>query len=435
MYHRRIRQFILLLTDLLWGYLGLTVALTIRQGAFTSAEAFVRHAPLFTVVFAIGIVLSYIFGRYDTKHTSDIIPVVSATTCTFLLSSLYFYLFPTGGISPKTILFVTLLFSGIGSYATRIGDSLARRRTKKRSIGLITTETAPDIQELTAAIKASPDLTLDWISPTPSKDAIKTVDLIGISETKDTTADVLTLLYRHAVSYTQILPITDLYEQLLGKVSPSACTDVWCIHNISRVQRPYLHIRTMLDYTMGIILGIVTVLVFPFIAVAIRINSRGPILFSQERIGKGGVPFQLYKFRTMYALSPDGSAETGGAVFSKKGDARITPIGRFLRKTRLDELPQSWNLLRRDISLIGPRPERPEIVAALEQDAPYFSARTLIMPGITGWAAVKQHYTDTKASTIEKLQYDLYYIKHRSLLLDIKILLLTIRTVLHMKGQ
>lgn len=143
----------------------------------------------------------------------------------------------------------------------------------------------------------------------------------------------------------------------------------------------------------------------------------------------------MYKFRSMKALSADGSAETGGAQFASKKDSRITPVGNILRKTRLDELPQVINLLRRDISFIGPRPERPEIVAQLQREMPYYNLRHLVRPGLAGWAVLHQHYADSIASSLVKLQYDLFYIKNRTALLDITILLKTIDHLLHAKGQ
>jgi len=137
----------------------------------------------------------------------------------------------------------------------------------------------------------------------------------------------------------------------------------------------------------------------------------------------------------MYALSEDGSAETQGVEFAKKDDKRVTLVGKILRKSRIDELPQFINILKGDISFIGPRPERPEIVEELKTQMPYYPLRHIIKPGITGWAAIHQHYTDTLETSLQKLQYDLYYIKNRSILLDLSIILKTINVVLRGMGQ
>jgi lipopolysaccharide/colanic/teichoic acid biosynthesis glycosyltransferase len=173
----------------------------------------------------------------------------------------------------------------------------------------------------------------------------------------------------------------------------------------------------------------------PIIALGIKTTSKGPVFFRQKRVGLGGKIFDLYKFRSMYVLSPDGSAETDGAEFAQKEDKRVTPFGKLLRKTRLDELPQVINLLRRDISFIGPRPERPEIVEQLVAKMPYYPLRHVVRPGLTSWAVLHQNYTDNLETSLQKLQYDLYYIKNRSFLLDLSILLRTINIVIRLKGQ
>jgi lipopolysaccharide/colanic/teichoic acid biosynthesis glycosyltransferase len=158
-------------------------------------------------------------------------------------------------------------------------------------------------------------------------------------------------------------------------------------------------------------------------------RSRGPVIFRQVRLGEGGKPFTIYKFRTMTT-----NAESDGAVWALEGDPRVTDVGRFMRKTRLDELPQLWNVLRGDMSFVGPRPERPEFVAELESEVPYWSRRHLVRPGITGWAQVRRGYTADAAGTGDKLSYDLWYLRHRSLVVDIAICVKTVSTLLSGSG-
>jgi sugar transferase (PEP-CTERM system associated) len=168
---------------------------------------------------------------------------------------------------------------------------------------------------------------------------------------------------------------------------------------------------------------------FPFVALAVKLSSRGPLFFLQDRVGMGGRIFQVVKFRTMFL-----DAESGGAKWATKDDPRVTWIGSFLRKTRIDEVPQLWNVLRGDMGLVGPRPERPEFVSWLSQELPFYYLRTLIRPGLTGWAQVRYGYGATLAETKEKLEYDLYYIKHMSLGLDLLIMFETIKTILRRRG-
>jgi lipopolysaccharide/colanic/teichoic acid biosynthesis glycosyltransferase len=166
------------------------------------------------------------------------------------------------------------------------------------------------------------------------------------------------------------------------------------------------------------------------VALAVRLSSRGPIFYHQERVGLNGRVFTVHKFRTM---SEDAEAATG-PVWSGKNDARVTPIGGFLRRTRLDELPQLWNVLRGDMSFVGPRPERPTFVAELTVKIPFYGQRHVVKPGLTGWAQIRYTYGATVEDAIEKLQYDLYYIKNLSFALDLVIVLDTIKTVVLRRG-
>jgi len=168
---------------------------------------------------------------------------------------------------------------------------------------------------------------------------------------------------------------------------------------------------------------------FPFVALAVKLSSRGPLFFRQPRVGMGGRVFEVVKFRTMYT-----DAESGGAKWATKDDPRVTSVGMFLRKTRIDEIPQLWNVLKGDMGFVGPRPERPEFVAWLTEELPFYYLRTLIRPGLTGWAQVRYGYGATLAETKEKLEYDLYYIKHMSLGLDLMIMFETIKTILRRRG-
>jgi sugar transferase (PEP-CTERM system associated) len=187
--------------------------------------------------------------------------------------------------------------------------------------------------------------------------------------------------------------------------------------------------RRLLSIIVASIGLIVSLPFIPFIIVAVRLSSPGPVFFSQTRVGRGGRPFVLRKFRTMWR-----DAETSGAVWAASNDPRVTPLGSFMRKTRLDEIPQLWNVLRGDMSFVGPRPERPEFVRWLKDEIPYYDLRHMIRPGITGWAQVRYKYGASLEETRRKLEYDLYYVKHLSLGLDLLILFETIKTILTQRG-
>jgi lipopolysaccharide/colanic/teichoic acid biosynthesis glycosyltransferase len=170
---------------------------------------------------------------------------------------------------------------------------------------------------------------------------------------------------------------------------------------------------------------------FPFIALAIKFDSNGSIIFSQARVGLNGREFKVYKLRSMVH---DAEAQTG-PKFAEKNDARVTRVGHFLRKTRLDEVPQLFNVLKGDMSMIGPRPERAFHINRLQEKIPFYRTRHIIRPGLTGWAQVRYQYGATDEDALVKLQYDLYYIRHQSIMLDVSILIRTIGKVLSFAGQ
>jgi len=192
----------------------------------------------------------------------------------------------------------------------------------------------------------------------------------------------------------------------------------------------YLFFHRIFDLIISFLGACVGILLLPLILLGNLIANRGPLFYIQERIGKNGHLFKIIKYRTMVK-----NAEKNGAVWAKKDDVRITPFGKILRNSRLDEMPQFLNILKGDMSLIGPRPERPHFVRELSQTIPFYETRHIIKPGLTGWAQVNTRYGSSVDDSLLKLQYDLYYIKHRSFFLDANILIKTLSTVIFFRGQ
>ncbi|MDN3595020.1 exopolysaccharide biosynthesis polyprenyl glycosylphosphotransferase [Zunongwangia endophytica] len=188
-----------------------------------------------------------------------------------------------------------------------------------------------------------------------------------------------------------------------------------------------LRLFDILFSLMGIFIGLVLT---PFVLLGNALANRGPLFYTQERIGQNSKTFKIVKFRTMVK-----NAEEQGPRYAEKNDLRTTPFGKFMRKARIDEIPQFLNLLKGEMSLIGPRPERPVFVQELSKSIPFYNIRHVIKPGLTGWAQVKGDYSGEEAGALEKLQYDLFYIKHRSIFLDLNIILKTLSTVISMRGQ
>ena len=226
---------------------------------------------------------------------------------------------------------------------------------------------------------------------------------------------------------------TQLYEAITQRIPVQYVSrDFYRYFPFSRNNQNqlYLLVSRIIDVLFSLV-GLSFGLFFlPIILIGNLIGNRGTLFYTQERIGKNGKPFRIFKYRTMVK-----NAEANGAVFTTINDARITAFGKFLRKTRLDEFPQFINIIKGDMSIIGPRPERPVFVNEIAEVMPFYETRHIIKPGLTGWAQVNYSYGDSIADSLVKLQYDLYYIKHRSIFLDINILVKTFSTVLFYRGQ
>ena len=221
------------------------------------------------------------------------------------------------------------------------------------------------------------------------------------------------------------------YESTFGRISTRELRPSQLIFSAELGPNPNrVLLQSVYSMTIAFIAAVVTLPIMALVAIAVKLSSSGPALYRQRRVGKNDVPFMLYKFRSMYANAEAQS----GAVWAKKDDPRITPVGRWLRRLRLDELPQLFNVLKGDMSVVGPRPERPEFVAELERRIPYYRQRHCIKPGITGWAQINHKYGDTIEDTIIKLEYDLYYIKNLAWSLDGYIIFHTAKTMLFGRG-
>ena len=237
-------------------------------------------------------------------------------------------------------------------------------------------------------------------------------------------------LLRAKLSGVRVEDVNSVYERLTGKLLVEDLRPSWLIFSddfrASRLTRQTKRIFDLLLALIGLVLGAPLML---FTAVAVWLESGGPVLYRQERMGLNGRVFPLYKFRSMRQ-----DAEQGTPIWASAVDDRVTMVGRFIRKTRLDELPQLWNVLRGDMSFVGPRPERPFFVAQLTEQIPFYEQRHAVRPGITGWAQVKYRYGASIEDSLEKLRYDLYYVKHLSLTFDLTILFDTVKVVLFAKG-
>lgn len=226
--------------------------------------------------------------------------------------------------------------------------------------------------------------------------------------------------------------LASIYEQYTGKIAVENLRPSWLIFSPGFKKSLLFSLsKRLLDAVaaaVGLVLGLP---LMALIAAAIRLTSNGPVLYHQRRVGQHGRIFVVHKFRSM---RPDAEVATGPVWAAKEGDERVTPLGSVLRRSRLDELPQLWNVLRGDMSVVGPRPERPKFVSELTKEIPFYGQRHIVRPGLTGWAQVRYTYGASIEDALQKLQYDLFYIKNRSIALDLFIIFSTIKTVVLRKG-
>src|SRR3989339_455950 len=461
----RIKQLLLVLGDFVSFCIAFLLSLSLRYLELPNWYQIELHLGLFLIVYGLWIIINYINGLYDLDRlTNDraFYRRFSETAIVSLIVSItFFYLFPDKKIAPKTILLANIILGYSISVIWRLFfRKLLGAEALKNNVIFVgfTTETKELIEILEREpekgykIKALIDPTrtekpnnykfdvyynLNTIRPAITNHKAQSV-IIAPHLHQD--SDALRELYELLFWDVQLTDLTSFYEQITGRIPPTTFSEGWFLQNLRDTKHPiYDRFRTVIDYLAGIILGALLILFLPIVGLAIKINSPGPIFYKQTRIGQFGKIFWIYKFRSMHVLSKDGSAEVGDYEFdkwvAKKKDSRITAVGGILRKTRIDEWPQVINLLKRDLTLIGPRPERPEIVDDLKNEMPYYPLRHVVKPGLTGWALIHQNYTSSREKSLEKLQYDLFYIKNRSLLLDMAILLRTVNVLMRLMGQ
>ncbi len=454
----KLKKLILLAGDVAILYLSLWCAVLVRLNVSDGSRVtFEEHLAPYTVVFVLWLLIFAANGMYDLAIASTNARFARTLAVTLAVCALtatgVFYFAPFGNISPKTTLFLHLgLFTAMfiawrTLYNTMFGRVLLRTR-------VLLIGDNEEIRELIPLIRTQPSLGYDlagiilpedgtWIpDPQPPvtrrgfSDFQKVIReekigalVLGMSPRQS--SDLAHRLYESIFLQVRFIDAIPFYEQLTRRVPVAAVSRVWFLENLREGEkRAFDFAKRGADLTLGLCVLLFTTLLIPFVAVAIAASSGRPIFYSQTRVGRLGKPFRMIKFRTMIR-----NAEADGVQFAEKQDRRITPIGRLLRATRIDELPQVWNVLKGDMSFVGPRPERPEFVQELETAMPFYSMRHLIRPGLTGWAQIEFPYANTIEQNLKKLQYDLYYIKHRSLLLETMILLRTIGIILRAKGQ
>ncbi|PIP86889.1 hypothetical protein COW81_03195 [Candidatus Campbellbacteria bacterium CG22_combo_CG10-13_8_21_14_all_36_13] len=438
---------ILLVGDIFMLYLSLWVALFLRYGNIPDSHILSTHIVPFSILFAVWIIVFFIAGLYE-KHTlllKSKIPdiVLSAQITNSIIAFLFFYFIPYFVITPKTNLFISLCFSFLFVIVWRnayIKFFSVERRQKGILVG-----SGQELRDLEKEIDENNRYNIDLVSTIDldtvdfsnfHKEIINRIYSAGVSIViidikHEKLKPILPHLYNLIFSKIYFIDMHKVYEEIFDRIPLSLVRYSWFIENLSiSPKATYDIIKRVIDIIFSFIFGLISLVFYPFVAIAIKINDGGPLFYVNERLGKNNRIIKIIKFRTMSGMDQGNDA--------LKTENKVTGVGRFLRQSRIDELPQLWNVLRGDLSLIGPRPEIPALARVYEEEVPYYNVRHLIKPGLSGWAQIYQidppKFEKQSDATKTKLSYDLYYIKNRSILLDLVITLKTLKALISRVG-
>lgn len=436
---------LLFLGDMAVFALSLWLTLLFRTGAVPTMMMLRDHAGPFLILFLIWALVFYMSGLYGkgTILLKSHLPqaLLRIQVANIVLAALFFFLVPGVGIAPKTNLAIYLVVSLLLIFLWRLAayPRLSVRRTRSRAVLIAD---GMDAASLLKEVNDNARYPIEFVDVrTPeeflalSPDARATlipqdVDAVVADIAACNAHGLLPVLYDlpRGVGNYDIVDFTDLYEEVFDRVPLSLLDQGWFLEHVSEADPLWYALpKRVIDLVGGLLMGIATVIAIPFVWLALRIEGPGPLFITQDRIGEKGTRMRVYKFRSM-----SGNNRASGAWVGED-ENRVTRVGAILRQTSLDEFPQFWNIVKGEISLIGPRNDIEGLGKRLEAELPFYAMRYSVKPGITGWAQINQQYEQGNLSpqsvreTTVRLAYDFYYLKHRSLGLDLVIALKTIK--------
>ena len=449
----RFKNFIILLGDLIVMHLALFLTLWLRYLALPSAEIYQKLWGSFFLVFIFWLIAFYIANLYDLRQAVNNALFFQRVGQSFiiaaLLSIIYFYLFPRGALTPKTNLAIFIvIFAALFMAWRRSLNSLLKSYLPRVNLAVIGQNHL--VEEISAELKQKPQLGLFLsfivdekatnrelngapvftnVNELPLLIEKRKINNVILAATPDS-QELRALLFECLPLKITFINLVDFYENIAGKIPLEVINKMWFLENLNEGNKSNFDLfKRTADLTLALLIFLVTCPFWLIISLIIKLESRGPVFFVQTRSGERGKDFQMIKFRTMKTAGNDQSP-------TRDDDRRVTGFGSFLRKTRLDEVPQIINIIKGEMSFVGPRPERPELIAELEKQIPFYRERMLVKPGVTGCDQIAgEYHSPSFADTMKKLQYDLYYIKNRSAYLDLSIILKTVSTVLARTGR
>ncbi|MFP4331306.1 MAG: sugar transferase [Spirochaetaceae bacterium] len=450
---RNLVKLTMFLGDVVLLYFSLGLVLFLRYGAAYLDQEYLEHLYPFTILFAFWVTTFYVMDLYNISAPFNHKHYLYSMMVNVGVAVLFFYAFPGLEISPKTNLALiavvfTLFFYLWRFLVNRTMDTLGIRRP------VVIVGSDNHARELAEKIRQNQRLGYrvagivrdekdslpawmwnDGVTVMNDMEELKVlarderVHTIIVSDQRF--QSVYGELYDLIPLRINFFQLTSFWEAFDETIPIYATRQTWFLENFNRgPNKAYHFIKRLLDLLVALVILPPILLLCLITAVLVKLTSKGPAIYSQVRVGRNERDFTIYKFRSMVV-----DAEKHGAQWAGENDPRITPFGRFMRKTHLDELPQIVNVLRGDMSFIGPRPERPEFVHELSRNIPHYHLRHLVKPGLTGWAQVKYRYGSSEEDAATKLMYDLYYVKNVSFVLDFKIALKTILIILSKGGR
>ncbi len=444
------RMLFLILGDLIGYVFSLILTLTIRYGALPSRALFYDHIPSFAILFALFLLISFSAGLYDKQ--SVVLrgriegALIRVQIINFLIGIAFFYFAPVV-IAPKANLFMYIIIStAVLIVWRRIMFPVVTVSRKQPAILVGAGEDIGDIFDevnmsgrygLVFADHVVPGVAVEDTVKQISAAVTRTGASIIVADLHDRRVEAaIPFLYSLIFSGAQIINASKMYESIFDRIPLSMVGERWLIENSGTAlgnRRVYDGLKRTIGLIIAAVGGIISLILYPFVYVAIKLDDKGPMFIAQDRVGRKGKTVRIIKFRTM---SGNDNGTYGASGVTKNV---VTRVGSFLRRSRIDELPQFWNVIKGDLSMVGPRPELPSLVAIYKQEISYYESRHLVKPGLFGWAQIYHeshpHHEIATEETRNKLSYDMYYIKNRSFMLDLKIVLRTLQILIRRSGR
>ncbi len=439
----------LFIGDILFLTLSLWLTLTIRHSQIPSYQVFLNHLGPFAILFFIWIVVFFIAGFYERKalinHRNFFSEIFTAQIINSIIAIIFFYFIPIFGLAPKTIILIYLAVSLTLILIWRV-YIIAFLGIKKK-LDAILIGRGKEMEQLKQEVNNNPWYNLKFVicldlDKNPEIDFEKeimnpvfekNISTIVLDLKDEELQKYIPYFYNLIFSKIKFLDIHKIYEDVFDKIPLSLIHYNWFLENVNSSKKHIYNIlKRIMDISIALPLALISLIFYPIVFILMKIEDRGPLFYYPERIGRNNGIIKLIKFRTMTQTPTD------GGKWGEDGN-KVTKIGKYLRNWRIDELPQLWNVLKGDVSLIGPRPEFISAVEKYEKEIPHYGIRHLIKPGLSGWAQVYQkeapHHETNLKLTREKLSYDLFYIKNRSFIIDLKIALKTVKTLVSRVGK